>query len=248
MWKNDKINVLIPMAGQGSRFVQAGYTTIKPLIDVNGKFMVELVIDSLNIDANFIFVICGEHCEEYDLENILPRLRPNCTIIKTWGKQQGTTHSVLAAKNVINNNNPLLISNADQIWNWDSEKFYTQISTEDISGSIVTFIDNTKNPKYSFAKVDENGFVIEVAEKNPISNLGTAGIYYYKFGCEFVKYAEQMIAKNIRVNNEFYVVPVYNEFIQDNKKIKAFNCNKLIELGTPEALESYLNATRTQET
>lgn len=248
-WKNDKINVLIPMAGQGSRFVQAGYTdTIKPLINVNGKFMVELVIDKLEIDAHFIFVVKEEHCAAYDLENKLLGLNLNCKIVKTQGVQQGTVHSILAAKDVINNNEKLLIVNSDQIWDWDSSSFYNHINNENIDGSMITFVDDTKNPKFSFAKLNEEGFVTEVAEKNPISNLGTAGIYYYKSGHEFVKYAEQMIHKNIRVNNEFYVAPVYNEYIQDDKKIKTFNCNKLIELGTPEALECYLNATHMSET
>lgn len=241
------------MAGEGSRFAQAGYSTIKPLIPVNGKPMVELVINELKIDtvkyfATFIFVIRSEHCIKYDLENTLCKLRSDSIIIKTVGPQQGTAHSILSAKNVINNDIPLLIANSDQIWDWNSESFYNHILDESVDGSIVTFIDETKNPKFSFAKINDQGYVVEVAEKKPISNLGTAGIYYYKTGASFIKYAEQMISKNIRVNNEFYVAPIYNELIQDGKRITTFNCNRLIELGTPEALENYLSATRYPET
>jgi dTDP-glucose pyrophosphorylase len=105
-------------------------------------------------------------------------------------------------------------------------------------GGIVTF--KAIHPKWSFAKVNENGLVTEVAEKNPISDNATVGYYFWKHGSDFVKYAEQMISKNIRVNNEFYVCPVFNQAIEDQKEIKIFNVEKMWGLGTPEDLNYYL--------
>jgi len=243
-WCSEKINVLIPMAGEGSRFKDAGFITPKPIIDVEGLPMVGLVADKLDIKANFIFIVKGEHCETYNLETILKLMYPNCTIVKTWGKQGGAACSVLEAEEFINNEKHLLIVNSDQIWNWNARLFYYQMIKENLDGGIVTFKDPEKNPKWSFAKINEEGYVTEVAEKKPISNLGTAGIYYYKYGSDFVKYAKQMIAKNIKINNEFYVAPIYNEFILDNKKIKTFTIEKMIGLGTPEDLAIYLDESK----
>ena len=114
---------------------------------------------------------------------------------------------------------------------------YSMIA-DDIDAGILTF--NSTHPKWSYAKVNDDGFVCEVAEKNPISNIATVGVYYWKKGSDYVKYAEQMIQKNIRVNNEFYVCPVFNQAIEDNKKIKVFNIEKMFGLGTPEDLDYYL--------
>ena len=112
------------------------------------------------------------------------------------------------------------------------------MAADDISGGIVTF--EATHPKWSFAKLGNDGFVSEVAEKKPISNIATAGIYYWTHGSNYVKYAEQMIEKDIRTNNEFYVCPVYNEAIQDGKKVKIFQIEKMWGLGTPEDLEVFL--------
>jgi dTDP-glucose pyrophosphorylase len=105
-------------------------------------------------------------------------------------------------------------------------------------GGIVTF--KSTNPKWSFAKVDENNFILEVAEKNVISDNATVGFYYWKKGSDFVKYAESMINKNIRVNNEFYICPVYNEAIKDGKKIVNYSIKKMWGIGTPEDLNLFL--------
>ena len=112
------------------------------------------------------------------------------------------------------------------------------MNEQNVDGGIVTF--KSTHPKWSFAKIDENNFVTEVAEKRPISTLATVGIYFWKHGKDYVKYAEQMIEKNIRVNNEFYVCPVFNEAIADGKKFKTYNINKMWGLGTPEDLDIFL--------
>jgi dTDP-glucose pyrophosphorylase len=236
------LTVLIPMAGAGSRFSSAGYKLPKPLIDVNGKPMIQQVVDNLNMDAHFVFVVQKNHFEQYNLSTILPLISPGCDIVQIEGLTQGAACTTLLAKEFIDNNNHLLIANSDQIVNWDSCDFMHTMLYNKIDGGILTFKDETKNPKWSFAKTNELGYVTEVAEKNPISDQATVGIYYFNRGSEYVKYAEQMIQKNIRVNNEFYVCPIYNEYIQDNKKIKVKDCNKMWGIGTPEDLTIYLNS------
>ncbi len=200
-WKNEKLNVLIPMAGAGSRFEQAGYTFPKPLIEVSGKPMIQVVVENLNLDANYIYVVQKSHREKYNLDTLLNLLTPGCKIVETDGLTEGAACTALLAKDYIDNDNPLFFANSDQFVEWDSNEFMYKIQETNADGGIVTF--TATHPKWSFAKIDENGLVTEVAEKNPISDIATVGYYYWKQGSDFVKYAEQMIEKNIRVNNEF---------------------------------------------
>jgi dTDP-glucose pyrophosphorylase/predicted HAD superfamily phosphohydrolase YqeG len=237
-WRDEKLNILIPMAGAGSRFEQAGYTFPKPLIDVKGKPMIQVVVENLNIKANYIYIVQKSHREKYNLDTLLNLITPGCKIVEVDGVTEGAAVTALMVKEYINNDAPLFFANSDQFVEWDSNEFMYKMQETDADGGIVTF--EAIHPKWSFAKIDENGLVTEVAEKNPISNIATVGYYYWKHGSDFVKYAEQMIDKNIRVNNEFYVCPVFNEAIQDCKRIRTFNISQMWGLGTPEDLKYYL--------
>jgi HAD superfamily hydrolase (TIGR01509 family) len=237
-WQGGKMNVLIPMAGAGSRFSQAGYTFPKPLIDVEGKPMIQVVVDNLNIDATFIYVVQKSHREKYNLDTLLNLITPNCKIVEVDGLTEGAACTTLLAKEYIDSDAPLLMANSDQFLEWDSNEFMYKMIEQKVDGGILSF--HSTHPKWSFAKVDEYGYVTEVQEKNPISDIATVGVYYWAKGSDYVKYAEQMIAKNMRVNNEFYVCPVYNEGIVDGKKFKTFNIDKMWGLGTPEDLKYYL--------
>jgi hypothetical protein len=237
-WKDDKLNILIPMAGAGSRFEQAGYTFPKPLIEVNGKPMIQVIVENLNIDGNYIFVVQKKHREKYNLDSLLKLITPNCKIVEVDGITDGAACTSLLAKEYIDNDNPLFFANSDQFVDWSSNEFMYKMNETGVDGGIVTF--KATHPKWSFAKVDENGFVTEVAEKKPISDIATVGFYYWKHGSDYVKYAEQMIDKNIRVNNEFYVCPVFNEAIESKLKITTFNVDNMWGLGTPEDLNNFL--------
>ena len=237
-WKNEKLNVLIPMAGAGSRFEQAGYTFPKPLIEVNGKPMIQVVIENLNLDANYIYVVQKAHREKYNLDTLLNLLTPGCKIVETDGVTEGAACTALLAKDYIDNDNPLFFANSDQFVEWDSNEFMYKMQETNADGGIVSF--TATHPKWSFAKVDENGLVTKVAEKDPISDIATVGYYYWKHGSDFVKYSEQMISKNIRVNNEFYVCPVFNQAIADCKQIRTYNAESMWGLGTPEDLNIFL--------
>jgi HAD superfamily hydrolase (TIGR01509 family) len=238
-WQGGKMNVLIPMAGAGSRFEQAGYTFPKPMIDVNGKPMIQVVVDSLNIDAKYIYVVQKEHYEKYNLNHFLSLITPNCEVVQIDEMTDGAACTTLLAKQYIDNDEPLLIANSDQYIEWDSNEFMYSMIADDIDGGILTF--TASHPKWSFAKLNDDGFVERVAEKEPISNIATVGIYFYSKGSDYVKYTEQMIEKDIRTNNEFYVCPVFNEAISDGKKIKIFKIEKMWGMGTPEDLKRFLD-------
>ena len=237
-WTDNKLNVLIPMAGAGSRFEKAGYTFPKPLIDVNGEPMIKVVTENLNMNANFIYIVQKSHREKYNLDTLLKLISPNCKIVEVDELTEGAACTTLLAKEYIDNDNPLVMANSDQFIEWDSNEFMYKMGETNSDGGIVTF--RSTHPKWSFAKIDENGYVTEVAEKNPISDIATVGVYFWKKGSDYVKYAEEMIKENIRVNNEFYVCPVFNEAIKDNKKIRTFDIEKMWGLGTPEDLNVFL--------
>lgn len=237
-WQGENLRILIPMAGAGSRFEKAGYTFPKPLIDIMGKPMIQVVVENLNIDAEYIFVVKKEHYEKYNLKNLLNIIAPNCKIIQIEKLTEGAACTTLLAKEYINDTKELLIVNSDQYVEWNSTEFMYSMESNQVDAGILTF--NSTHPKWSYAKLNESGFVSEVAEKNPISSYATVGIYFWKHGQDYVKYAEQMIQKNIRVRNEFYVCPVFNEAIKDGKKIKIFEIDKMFGLGTPEDLEFFL--------
>jgi HAD superfamily hydrolase (TIGR01509 family) len=241
-WTDNRLNVLIPMAGAGSRFTQAGYTFPKPLIDVNGKPMIQVVVDNLGLDANYIFVVQKEHREKYNLDTMLNLIVPNCKIIDIDTITEGAACTALLAKEYINNSSPLFFANSDQFVEWDQVEFMYNMQETNSDGGIVTF--KATHPKWSFAKLNDTGIVTEVAEKNPISDNATVGYYYWKHGSDFVKYAEQMIKRDIRVNNEFYVCPVFNQAIEDGKIIRVYQAKKMWGLGTPEDLENFIKVNK----
>ncbi len=238
-WRDKKLNVLIPMAGAGSRFAQAGYTFPKPLIEVRGKPMIQVVVENLNIEANYIFLVQKEHYETYNLKYLLNLIAPGCKIVQVDGLTEGAACTTLLAKEHIDNDAPLVMANSDQFVEWNSNECMYAFSADSIDGGILTF--KATHPKWSYAKLDEDGFVSEVAEKKVISDEATVGIYYWRHGSDYVKYAEQMIKKDIRTNNEFYTCPVFNEAVGDGKKVRVKNIEKMWGIGTPEDLNYFLD-------
>jgi HAD superfamily hydrolase (TIGR01509 family) len=238
-WDDKDMNILIPMAGAGKRFVDAGYVFPKPIIEIQNKPMIQWVIDSLNINANYIFIIQKEHQQKFNLKSVLKILKPNCKIIDLDEVTEGAACTTLLAKNYIDNDKPLMIANSDQFIKWNSSKSLYNYYSKKYDGAILTF--EAIHPKWSYAKCDDNNIVSEVAEKNVISKNATVGVYYWKKGSDYVKYAEQMIDKDIRVNNEFYVCPVYNEAIQDGKKVIIDKVEEMHGLGTPDDLKNFIH-------
>lgn len=237
-WFDETLNVLIPMSGAGSRFVNAGFSFPKPLISIGEKPMIQLAVENLNVRANFIFIVRRDHYEAYHLESMLKLIAPGCKIIITDDVTEGACCSTLLAADYIDNDAPLLIANSDQYIEWESGAFFHAMNAPHIDGGILTF--ESTHPKWSYIRLDEHGNVATLREKEVISNQATVGIYYWSRGKDYVRYAQQMITKNIRVNNEFYVAPVYNEAIADGMKFKAYAVDKMWGLGTPEDLQHFL--------
>lgn len=239
-WQGGSMNVVIPMAGKGSRFAQAGYTFPKPLIPVNkmnGKPMIQVVAENLNIEAKYIYIVQKEHYEKYNLKILLNLITPNCEIIQIDEVTEGAACTVLLAEKYINNDSPLFIANSDQFVEWNSNEFFYSMLHDEIDAGLATF--SSIHPKFSYAKPDEHGFVSEVAEKLPISDIASVGFYFYKKGKDFVSATKRMILQDKRVNGEFYVCPVLNEIIQDGKKVKIFPIKKFWSLGDPQDLQYF---------
>lgn len=235
------MKILIPMAGEGSRFTKEGYQFPKPLIDVNGRPMIQRVTENLDFNAEYIFLVRKEHLEKYaGLENTLKQITNfRTTIVVVDSLTEGAACTALLAKQFIDTDEELLIANSDQIVEYEKQNFTMLTQLTNVDAVIFTF--NATHPKWSFVKVNLQGFVTKVAEKDPISDIATCGIYWYRKGSDFIKYAEQMILKNIKTNNEFYIAPVYNELIKDGKTLIPFYVHKMWGIGTPEDLKSYLN-------
>lgn len=237
------INILIPMAGLGSRFAKAGYKKPKPFIDVSGKPMIVRVLENLKYpDAKYILVAQWDHLQKE--KELVKKIEHefNAAFVPIEKLSEGTACTVLYARKFINNSVPLLIANSDQIVDIDIAAFIDDCKNRELDGSILTFVDEHKDPKWSFAKIDDNGLVKEVKEKEVISPYATVGIYLYSKGSDFVNSAVDMIARNDRVNNEFYTCPTYNYAIKDGLKIGIYNIhfNQMHGIGTPEDLNSYL--------
>jgi NDP-sugar pyrophosphorylase family protein len=237
------INIVIPMAGQGSRFAKAGYEKPKPFIDVDGKPMIVRVLENLSYpDARYILIARKEHMDKE--KELVKQIEDefNAIFIPIDKLTEGTACTVLYARKYINNDEPLLIANSDQIVDMDIADFIDDCSQRGLDGSILTFIDEHRDPKWSFAKIDENNLVTEVKEKVVISKYATVGIYLYSKGRDFVDATIDMIIENERVNGEFYTCPTYNYAINDGAKIGIYNIDftQMHGIGTPDDLNIYL--------
>lgn len=238
------MNILIPMAGEGNRFKKAGYLKPKPFIDVAGRPMIVQVLENLKIpNARYILAARTEHiAAEKELITQISR-NYNAVFVPVDQLTEGTACTVLFAREYINNSDPLMIANSDQIIDINIAKVVSDCINRELDGSILTFVDEHRDPKWSFAKINEEGLVTEVKEKQVISQYATVGIYFYTKGHYFVEAAIDMIVHNDRVNNEFYTCPTYNYMIKENKKIGIYNIrfDQMHGIGTPEDLSVYLN-------
>ena len=225
------------MAGLGSRFVEKGYSLPKPLIKIFGKPMIQLVVDSLGIDGHYIFLVQKDHRVKYHLDDVLDDIAPGCFIVEVDGLTDGAASTSLLAKNLINDSTPLIIANSDQVVVWSEIDFQALLEHSD--GAVAVF--KADDPKWSYVKVDK-ALITEVAEKKVISNTANVGIYGWAKGSDYVKYAEQMITKDIKTNNEFYIAPVYNEAIADGKRFVPFFVDEMHGIGTPEDMNEFIRS------
>ncbi len=237
------LNIVIPMAWAGSRFASAGYTFPKPLIEVKWKPMIQVIVENLKpknrTDYKFTFIVQKEHYSKYALSYLLSLIAPGCNIVIIDTLTKWAACTVLLASEYIDNSDELLLANSDQFIDGWIEDYLNFSSDNNFDGTIMTF--KATHPKWSFAKLDENENVEEVAEKKPISDIATVWIYYFKQWNYFVEGAKDMIKKSISTNWEFYVCPVYNEMILKDKIIKVFDIkDRMHGIWTPEDLNRFL--------
>lgn len=238
------LNIVVPMAGHGSRFSKAGYKDPKPLIPVLGYPMIELVIRNLTPRAahRFIFICQGQHLRDYPLRPLLEKVAPGCVIIEVSQVTEGAACTVLLAKDYINSADPLMIANCDQYVDIDMDDYLAAMEKQSADGLIMTMKAHDK--KWSFIELDSNNRITRVVEKEPVSDEATVGIYNFRRGADYVWAAQQMIGKNLRVNNEFYVAPVYNELIAVGKVLAYYNVGTvgkgMYGIGTPDDLNEFI--------
>ncbi len=233
------MNIVMPMAGKGVR-LQDYDPYPKPLVKVLGKTIVEWSIETLGIKGNYIFCCKKEHIEKFEIDKLLKNIVPNSKIVSIDYQTKGTAQSVLEAIEFIDNDEELIISDTDHYLKWNQDFFNKEIRTKNIDGCVMVFPEEYTSKKASYVKLDNNGYVIESAEKQLISKIATVGVHYFKKGSDFVKYANQMIDNGLESNNEFYVSPIYNLFVKANKKIITFPVEKMWALGSPEEVNVFL--------
>jgi len=245
------LNIVVPMAGRGSRFADAGYKDPKPLIDVHGKHMIEVVINNLTpaCEHRFIFVCQEEHVKAYKLDAIFAKACKNYEIVTINGITEGAAITVLKAREFFDNEQPLMIANSDQWVDVNINDYLQDIEQRSLDGSMLTM--KADDPKWSYAKVDSQGVVSEVVEKVVISDEATVGIYNFAKGRDFCHFADFMVEQNIRSNGEFYVAPVYSFMADKSMKIGVYNigeeANGMYGLGIPKDLTLFLQLNVSQK-
>ena len=239
----NKINIVIPMAGLGSRFVKKGFKNIKPLIPLNGKTFIEWSIDSVdfkNIETNFIFVILEEHSSI--LYEHLKKIKPDCIVLSVPKLTRGAVETALTAEKYIDNDEPLIITNSDQIFEWDKDKYIDYLKETKSDADVV--VVNANTDKFSYIQLDENNYGIKLTEKEVISDNALVGIHYWKKGKYFVQSGKELINRDIRAKNEFYISLSYNLLIENNIKVTCYKLGdneKYLSIGTPEQVYDYLD-------
>ena len=233
-----KYNVLLPVAGRAQRFLNEGYTMPKPLIMANTRHVIDWAMDSFNTEeCNVIFAVRLDHIHNFSIDQILrDKFGDDVKIVVIDRVTDGSVSTCLLAEEHINNDLPLFIYTPDVYY---QPQFDPASVPEDLDGFLLTFKANS--PAHSYVELDENNLATRTAEKEVISQNAAVGVYYYKTGASFVKYANEMIDKNIRTKNEFYICPMYNLMIRDGLKVGIEQTDKMHVLGTPAELEFFVD-------
>ena len=229
----------MPMAGKGLRLADAGFEKPKPLIEIKNKTIMEWSINSLSLDGTFIFCPKQEHIERFGIDSKLKEIINDCKIVPISYDTHGPVDTILNARDLIDNNDELLITDVDHYVEWDAQFFNENIRKRDIDGCTMVFPEPQNNEAYSFVKLDNDGFVIQSAEKISISSIATVGIHYFKRGSDFVKFADEMIKRKISIKNEYYVTPIFNLFAENNKKIVTMPVKQMWPLGNPDEIHQF---------
>lgn len=235
----------MPMAGRGSRFASAGFTTPKPLIEVDGQPMFLKALSSIEAIAatkRYTVVIRKEHEERYALKTLLKQALPEVNVVTTDEEPVGAATDALRSQVHLKPDEGVVIMDCDL---WFRSTSYNKMvedslsGASDIGGGVLTF--EADNPRYSYAKYDADNIVTETAEKRVISNRAMTGAYYFATANEFVDSAKTLLARPLSENMpEYYISHLYNILIEAGKKIQAAQVDEFASFGTPEELAHYI--------
>ena len=234
------MKLILPMAGNGQRFFDAGYDLPKPLIDIKGKPMFARVIENLWVNnAELTCIVRQDHVNDYEIDKRILEHYPDTNIIIIPGTTEGAACTVRLATNVLGGE-PMIVANCDQLMQWDPKEFYEKIDTNLYPGGLIpVFTPNHNEPKHSYCEVDKYGNLLQLKEKEIISDIATVGVYYFGDEAKWIRAHEKQMDANDRTNNEFYLAPTYN-YIEEN--VGVFRVNKMIGMGTPEELNDFKNS------
>src|SRR5210317_1168900 len=234
------MKVILPMAGNGQRFFDAGYDLPKPLIDIKGKPMFARVIENLWVNnAELTCIVRQDHVNDYEIDKRILEHYPDANIIIIPGTTEGAACTVRLATNVLGGE-PMIVANCDQLMRWDPKEFYEKIDTNLYPGGLIpVFTPNHNEPKHSYCEIDKYGNLLQLKEKEIISDIATVGVYYFSDESKWIKAHEKQMDANDRTNNEFYLAPTYN-YIEEN--VGVFRVKKMIGMGTPEELNDLKNS------
>jgi dTDP-glucose pyrophosphorylase len=214
------MNILILMAGEPRILSSESFPT--PLVEVDGMPLVQRLLEQCaRITGHRVIIAMQEkELRRYHLDDVVRLIDPTAEIVAVKDKTQGAACTALLAAGSIDNDTPLLILNGDEFLTVPMETIIADFNRRGLDGGTVTF--RSVHPRYSFVRLDERQMVVEAAEKHPISDNATAGFYYFRKGSDFVKAAKAAIRKDARHNDMFYVCPVYNELVLEDKKIGVY--------------------------
>lgn len=235
------MNVLFLLAGESKPFEEQGYLYPKYLLEVDGKTLVQHVIDHVTLarPSRHIFVVRKEEVERFHFESVLRLLSPQSEVLIAEGLTRGAACTALLAVELVDNDEPLLIVNGDQIVDLPLDEVLGSFEEQGLDGGIVVF--DSVHPRWSYVRLNEEGWVIEAAEKRPISRNATAGLYYFAKGRDFVAAAKEMIRKDAAVGDAFYVCPAYNELLLNQGRVGVYRIARenYHSLALPQGVQAF---------
>lgn len=237
------MNIVVLLSGDSRHFAEEGYLYPKSLVEVAGRPAIEHVVGAYAglsaLGARFIFVIRQDESAAFHLKSVLSILLPSATVLEAAGPTGGGACTTLLAAQEIDGDEPLIVCNGDQVIEADLPAIVAGFERRDLDGGVVVF--NAVHPRWSFVRCDDQGLVVETSEKRPISDLATAGFYYFRHGSDFCAAAKSMILKDAHVNGAFYVCPSYNEMILKGARIGVHHIEfaDYHSLATPASLREY---------
>ena len=243
------MKVVIPMSGQSSRFSSAGYTTPKHLIEIDGKKVIEHIIDLYPKDSEFVFIINDKHKDETDVIKVLKNAAPDSIIVTVPSHKKGPVHSVLQASKYIDDREPVIVNYCDFSMHWDYQDFEEFVIQTECDGCVVCYTGfhphMLGSDNYAFCKTEERNKIVEIREKQPftadkMSEFASTGTYYFREGSYVKKYFQQLIDEDININGEYYVSLVHNLLIKDGLPNFVYEVPVMLQWGTPLDMNMYL--------